>query len=152
MSDGEHGPTETERVVRSYLESFSGRDPDAIAAHVSDGFVNDHTAALGEGCVGRTAYRDRLPAFLADMHELRYDLEDLIIDGDRAAAAYTMHARWRGDRPISVRGVQRLRVAQGLITERVDYWDSAGFLLQAEPGAVDVLAPWGVSAATRPSG
>jgi len=152
MSDSEHVSAETGRVVRSYLASFDGRDPDAIAAHVSDEFVNEHTAALGDGCVGRASYRRRLPAFLDDMQDLHYELEDLIVDGPRAAAAYTMHARWRGDRPIAVRGVQRLRVVQGLITERVDYWDAADFLLQAEPGAADVLAPLGVSTAAPPPG
>jgi ketosteroid isomerase-like protein len=151
MTDAEQVPTETERIVRGYLGSFAGRDPDAIAAHVSDDFVNEHTAALGEGCRGRAAYRERLPGFLADMHELRYEVEDVIVDGSRAAVAYTMHARWQGDRPISVRGVQRLRVAGGLVSERVDYWDAADFLLQADPAAAAVLGPLGVRAAARPS-
>ncbi len=151
MTDAEQVPTETERSVRGYLGSFLGRDPDAIAARVSDDFVNEHAAALGEGSRGRAAYRERLPGFLADMHELRYEIEDVIVDGTRAAVAYTMHARWQGDRPISVRGVQRLRVTDGLITERVDYWDTADFLLQAEPAAVDAFARLGIRAAARPS-
>ena len=37
-------------------------------------------------------------------------------------------AWWQGDQPISVRGVHHLVVADGLITQRTDYWDSAVFL------------------------
>ena len=129
-------------VVTSYLLAFATGDPSAIAGHVSDDFVNEHTAALGSGCVGRDAYLDRLPSFLGDMAELRYDTEELMVDGDHAAAFYTMTARWQGETPISIRGVQRLVVRDGLITHRTDYWDSASFLLQADPDAAAALAPW----------
>ncbi len=139
-------------VVASYLASFAGGDPDAIAAHVSEDFVNEHTAALGSGCVGRAAYRERLPAFLADMVGLDYAVEDLVVDTDaaapddagRVAAFYRMTARWQGDAPFTVRGVQRLEVADGLITRRTDYWDSAVFLAQVSPDAAAALAPFGV--------
>ncbi len=121
-----------EAVARSYLESFAGADPDGIAAHVSPDFVNEHTSTLGSSCVGRSTYRERLPSFLGDMIDLAYRIEDLVVDGDRVAAFYTMSARWQGTTPISVRGVQRLAIADGLITHRTDYWDSAAFLAQIE--------------------
>ena len=63
-------------------------------------------------------------------------------DGDRVVVAYTMRARWQGDKPIDVRGVQRLLVADGLVARRVDYWDSLVFLLQVEPSLRDALAAW----------
>ncbi len=144
MDESSTDAASIEGVVRSYLASFAGRDPDAIAAHVSEDFVNEHTAALGEGCVGRSEYRARLRGFLADMHDLRYEIEELVIDGDRCVAAYTMTARWRGERPISVRGVQRLVVSDGTIVARTDYWDAAGFLVQAEPEAAAALEPFGI--------
>ena len=36
----------TAAVARSYLESFASADPDAVAALVTQDFVNEHTAAL----------------------------------------------------------------------------------------------------------
>lgn len=117
-------------VAASYLASFSTRDPDTIAAHVSDDFANRHTAALGAPCDGRDAYRERLPGFLGDMHELRYDVEHLVADGEQVAVFYSMSGRYQGDKPFSIRGAQRLRIVDGLISERVDYWDSKVFLDQ----------------------
>lgn len=119
-------------VARSYLQSFAAGDPSVIADHVTGDFQNEHTSALGSSCRGKDAYRDRLPGFLADMVDLRYEIEDLVVEGATVAAFYTMHAKWQGDAPISVRGVQRLVVRDGLIAHRIDYWDSQVFLQQVE--------------------
>ncbi len=80
-------------ICRSYLESFATGDPQAIAAHVTDGFVNDHASALGSGLVGKAAYLERLPGVpRRRMPGLRYDAEEPIVDGARVAAPYTLHA------------------------------------------------------------
>ena len=129
-------------VAEGYLGSFAGADPDDIAVRVTSEFVNEHIAAIGRGCVGRDAYRQRLPGFLASFTGLRYDIEEVLVDGDRVVAAYTMRARWQGETPIDVRGVQRLVVRDGLVARRVDYWDSLVFLLQVEPSLRDTLAAW----------
>jgi ketosteroid isomerase-like protein len=117
-------------VCVGYLEAFSSRDPDAIAAFVTDDFVNEHAAALGSGCVGIVEYRQRLPGFLASMPGLHYDVEDVMADGDRVCAAYTLRTTVN-DRPIAVRGVMRFVVRDGRIASRVDYWDSLVFQRQA---------------------
>lgn len=116
------------------MASFASGDPDTVAAHVADGFVNEHTAALGSGCIGRAAYSERLPGFLNDMAGLVYDVEDVVVSGDTAAVFYTMTARWQGETHIEVRGAQRLVVEDGLIVHRVDYWDSKVFLDQLDAG------------------
>lgn len=149
MPESTHSPnSRSERnaadVARSYLASFSTANPDEIAAHVSDDFVNEHTAALGSGCVGKDAYRSRLPSFLEDMTDLQYDVEQLITQGNEVAAFYTMTARWKGTESISVRGVKRLRITDGLITHRIDYWDSAVFLTQVSQDAREALEPFGI--------
>ena len=118
--------------MRSYLASFTVGDVDRIAAHVSEGFVNEHTAKLGSGCVGKAAYVERLPGFLADMVDLEYHLEDLVASGDRVAVFYRMTARYQEASPIEICGAQRLVVRDGLIVHRTDYWDSAVFLDQID--------------------
>ncbi len=117
-------------VCVSYLSSFATGDADAITVHVTDDFVNEHTAALGSGCVGRTAYADRVPVFLASMPHLRYEIEDVVTDDDRVWIAYTLHARVN-DRDVAVRGAMRFRVVGELIAHRTDYWDSLVFRRQA---------------------
>lgn len=141
MTDTESSPTV---VVRSYLESFDRRDPDEIAAHVAEAFVNEQTAALGTGCEGRAAYRERLPEFLGMIADLHYEVEQLVVDDGDVAAFYTLTGRWSGARAFSVRGVQRLHVEDGLITHRTDYWDSAAFLRQVDDDAAAVLRTIGI--------
>jgi ketosteroid isomerase-like protein len=117
-------------VARSYLESFSSGDPNVIAAHVATSFVNEHTAALGSSCEGKAEYLRRLPGFLESLPGLDYEVEDVIGEGEQVAAAYILTAAING-RAIRVRGVMRMSVVNGLITHRVDYWDSKVFLDQA---------------------
>ncbi len=100
-----------------------------------DDFFNEHTSSIGTSLRGRSAYRERLDGFLAQFHELRYEVEDVLVDGERAAVAYRMHFSWRGDdgvtRPITIRGIFRFHIVDGAIAHRVDYWDSADFTRQA---------------------
>ena len=119
----------TSTVARSYIESFASADPDAVAALVTFDFINEHTAALSSGCEGKAEYRRRLPGFLASFAGLRYEIEDLVAEGDRAAAAYTMRATYDGH-AIVVRGVMRIVVRDGLVAHRTDYYDALGFLQQ----------------------
>ncbi len=132
------------QVARSYFAAFDGRDPDAIAAHVTDDFVNDHTAALGSGCVGREEYRSRLPGFLDSMPGLHYEIDSVVADRDAVAVFYTMTGRFQGKAPFSVRGAQLLRIRDGLVAARTDYWDSAGFLLQVDDAAAETLRGLGI--------
>jgi steroid delta-isomerase-like uncharacterized protein len=117
-------------VCVGYLEAFATGEPDAVSAFVTDDFVNEHTAALGTGCIGIDEYRQRLPGFLASMPGLHYVIEDVMADDDRVVAAYTLHTT-ANDRPIAVRGVMRFVVRDGRIAHRIDYWDSLVFQRQA---------------------
>ena len=116
-------------VTASYLASFASGDPAAVADHVSDGFANVHTSALGLPSEGKAEYLSRLGDFLATFAGLTYEAEEILVEGDRAAAAYVMRARADG-KPFEVRGVMRLTVRDGLIERRVDYFDSLTFLRQ----------------------
>jgi steroid delta-isomerase-like uncharacterized protein len=118
-------------VCVAYLAAFATGDPELVLAHVADGFINVHTAALGEGSVGVAEYRTRLPVFLASMPDLRYEIEDVVATGARVVIPYTLHAHVN-ERDIAVRGVMRFVVdADGRIAHRVDYWDSEVFRRQA---------------------
>lgn len=124
----------TAEVVAAYLDALSAGDVEAAVSLVAPDFHNEHTSALGNSLRGRDAYRERLPQFLAQFVDLRYELEDLIVDGERAAAPYTMTFRWTAEdgvaTPVTIRGIFRFRVVDGLITHRVDYWDGADFQRQ----------------------
>ncbi len=142
MIDRSSSPAE---IARSYFAAFDSRDPADIAGHVSEDFVNEHTAALGTGCVGRDEYRSRLSDFLDSMPALHYEIESLVADGERVAVFYTMTGRFQGNAPFEVRGAQRLAVHDGLITSRTDYWDSAAFMLQVDDAAAATLRTLGMN-------
>jgi ketosteroid isomerase-like protein len=117
-------------VCTAYLSAFGTGDPDAVTALVTDDFVNEHTAALGSGCIGKDEYVRRVPGFLASMPGLRYEVEDVTANGNSVYAAYTLHTNVN-DRDVAVRGVMRFEVRGELIAKRVDYWDSLVFKQQA---------------------
>jgi ketosteroid isomerase-like protein len=120
--EGGGGDADRDRIART---------ADAIAAHVTDDFVNSHASALGSGCVGRDEYRRRLPDFLDRFTGLRYDDVDVIADGDRAAAAYRLRARYDGH-DIDIAGVMVFELRDGRIASRTDVWDSLTFLRQID--------------------
>ncbi len=126
----------TARAVVGYLDALNSHDADVIAACVTSDFHNEHTSSLGHSVHGRDAYRERLVGFLAGFDGLRYELEDLVVEDDRAVAAYRMSFRASGSdgvvRPVEIRGVFRFRVLDGLIAHRVDYWDGLEFRRQVE--------------------
>ena len=117
-------------VCAAYLAAFATGDPDNVTAMVTDDFVNEHTAALGSGCVGKDEYSRRVPGFLASMPGLRYNVEDITAAGSSVYAAYTLHTHVN-ERDIAVRGVMHFRTEGDLVAMRTDYWDSLVFQRQA---------------------
>lgn len=118
-------------VARNYLEAFASGDPDAIAALVSENFVNEHLSELGSGCVGRDEYRQRLVGFLATFADATYTI-DAISALDRPGevmARYRFAARYEGT-PIDIAGMMWFEVSDGRIARRTDLWDSLSFLRQ----------------------
>jgi predicted ester cyclase len=116
-------------VATSYLESFAKRDPDLIASHVSEDFKNIHTSALGDPCEGRSSYRDRLPGFLEKFKDLTYECEEMIAHDEKVFVSYLMKADVDGSK-ISIHGVFNLKIINGFIESRIDYFDSLTFLKQ----------------------
>lgn len=116
-------------IALKFLESFSTGDPNAIASHVSQDFQNNQICLLGDDCTGRDTYRERLAGFLAGFRNLHYAAEKVIAEDDNVAVAYTMNFE-ENDRPVKVRGVMLLTMADGLITVRTDYWDGLTYLRQ----------------------
>ena len=136
-------PDDPATTVRSYIGALNRGDPDDIASYVSDEFINEHTATLGETLTGRAAYRARLEGFLGKFRELHYEIEQTITEGAQVAVAYRMSARYQHaaddsvvDCPIQIRGMFRFRVELGRIVHRIDYWDSAEFQRQLQAGAI----------------
>jgi len=127
-------------AVRSYLTSFATGDPDAVAACVTDDFVNEHMSQLGSGCTGKEEYRRRLPGFLSDFAGARYSIITLAeietAEAGDVVVRYRFEASFDGT-PIDIPGIMWFDVRDGLVSRRTDLWDSLTFLRQvgrADPG------------------
>ncbi len=140
-------------VALSYLTALGADDPDAVAAHVSGDFRNEHQSELGSGCDGRDAYRERLPGFMAMFPNRQYtvietapvastfnagdsgdagDSDALNDAGEHVVAVrYRFGADVSGYR-IDIPGVMWFGVRDQLVTRRVDTWDSLTFFRQTE--------------------
>ena len=116
-------------VVRSYLDAFSSGNPAAVASHVTDDFENIQVSLLGSGCSGAEAYAERLAGFLGAFTNLKYEVDELIVDGDKVAAAYKMTFTDNG-RPMEIEGVMVMTLRDGKIAVRKDYWDGLSHLQQ----------------------
>lgn len=121
-------------VIGRYLDAINGGDPDMAAAMVSEEFVSEHPSDPTVDLVGRAAHRERLRAFLQELHGVSYEAEDVISAGGRVALPYRMTGCWRApdgmDHPFSLRGVFVFTVCDGQITRRADYWDGMDFARQ----------------------
>jgi predicted ester cyclase len=116
-------------VALSYLEALGFDDADAVAAHVSDDFRNEHQSELGAGCVGRETYRGRLPGFMAAFPNRHYTVVDTVDNGQTAAVRYRFGADVSGYR-IDIPGVMWFEVRDQLVTRRIDTWDSLTYFRQ----------------------
>ncbi|WP_040494117.1 nuclear transport factor 2 family protein [Ilumatobacter nonamiensis] len=134
MSAGNHDDLST---ALDYVAALGGADPDLVAALVSDDFRNEHHAELGSGCVGRDEYARRLPDFFANFPNRRYDVTETAIGellgdsqgGSEVVVRYRFGADVEGTR-IDIPGVMWISVRDGLVSRRLDCWDSLTFYRQ----------------------
>ena len=119
-------------IVRSYMDAFATGDPATVAGHVTDDFENIQVGLLGTGCSGADTYAKRLAGFLGAFANLKYAVEELIVDGDKVAAAYKMTFTDNG-RPMEIEGVMIITIRDGKIAIRKDYWDGLSHIKQTVP-------------------
>ena len=119
-------------IVRSYLNAFASGDPAVVVSHVTDDFENIQVGLLGKGCTGADVYAERLVGFLGAFADLKYDIEELIVDGDKIAAAYKMTFTDNGQSMV-IEGVMVITMRDGKIAVRKDYWDGLSHIKQTVP-------------------
>ena len=56
--------TRAVEIARSYLAALGNEEPDDVARHVADSFVNEHQSEIGTGCAGR----EQIPAAVVRIH------------------------------------------------------------------------------------
>jgi predicted ester cyclase len=99
-------------VVRRFInEVLIGGHLDQIDQVLAPGYVN---RAFG---VDLPAFKGMLRGLVAALPERRFDIEELIAEGDAVVARYTNEMRDATGKTISVRGLTYYRLVDGLIVE-----------------------------------
>jgi predicted ester cyclase len=99
-------------VVRRFItEILSGGQLDRVDEFLAPSYVN---RAFG---VDLPAFKGMLPGLVAALPERRFDIEELIAEGDAVVARYTSEMRDRSGKTISVRGLTYYRLTDGKIVE-----------------------------------
>ncbi len=130
-------------VALAYLQALSGSDPALVVALVTADFVNEHHAELGSGCVGRDEYERRLPGFFQMFAGRNYEvIETTVGQSDQPTQATEVVVRYRFSADvdgtgIDIPGVMWISVTGGLVSRRLDCWDSLTFLRQTGAAPVE---------------
>jgi hypothetical protein len=126
-------PRTTGDVIELFNRAFVSHDPGVLAGLIGDDCVMEAIQPAPDGA--RYQGREACLAFwraLAEDRTTQFELEEVTVAGERATI------RWRyrfGDGPAdSVRGVNLMRVRDGLIVEALGYSKTAGEVpLAADP-------------------
>jgi predicted ester cyclase len=99
-------------VVRRFVkEVLAGGQLDRIEELVAPDYVN---RAFG---VGLEAFKGMLAGLSAALPDRRFDIEDLVAEGDAVVARYTGEMRDGNGKTVSLRGLTFYRLADGKIVE-----------------------------------
>jgi predicted SnoaL-like aldol condensation-catalyzing enzyme len=99
-------------VVRRFIsEVLSGGQLDRVDELLAPSYVN---RAFG---VDLPAFKEMIAGLAAALPERRFDIEELIAEGNAVVARYTSELRDRSGQTISYRGLTYYRLADGKIVE-----------------------------------
>jgi ketosteroid isomerase-like protein len=110
----------TVEVIRRFNQVFQQRDPEALGELVAEDCVIENSSPAPDGSrhVGREACIALWTRIAADPGT-RFDIEEVVVTGDRATIRWRLH--WGGGEDESVRGVNLMRVRDGCIVEALGY-------------------------------
>lgn len=108
----------TAEIMRHFNDAFQKHDPSALPDLVAEDCIIENTVPAPDGArhTGRDACV-KLWQGIASDRSGRFDLEDVIAAGERATIGWRY---WRSDGS-SIRGVNLMRVRDGLIVEAMGY-------------------------------
>jgi hypothetical protein len=120
MNPGPAREKETAEVLHRFNEVFLSHDPAALAELVAEDCIIENTNPAPDGSrhVGREACIALWTA-IATAPGTFFELEDVTVIGDRGLILWRYH--WGAEKESSVRGVNLMRLRDGLILEALGY-------------------------------
>ena len=110
----------TAEIMERFNDVFQRHDPSGLGALVAEDCIIENTVPAPDGAryVGRDACV-ALWSGIATSPSTRFDLEETFVAGERATIRWRYW--WGEDEERSVRGVNLMRVRDGLIVEAMGY-------------------------------
>jgi predicted ester cyclase len=93
-------------------EALAGGDADALEELLAPDY---HNAMMGG--IDRAGFKAMLPAMRSAISDLRFDIVDLVAEGDAVVARFTSTITLATGKQIETRGMTYYRVADGKIVE-----------------------------------
>ncbi len=126
---------ETKALVRRFVESWNDPDPGRALAVVADDLVYREP---GQEISGKEGLGDVIRMMRAALPDLRFTIEDILAEGDKAAARITCRGTQRGElhgipptgRRVAWDEILVARVAGGKIVEGWGVEDMLGLMQQ----------------------
>jgi ketosteroid isomerase-like protein len=108
----------TQATIEAFNEAFGRHDVDAVMALMTDDCVFENTLPTpdGERHVGQRDVRKFWEQFFDESPNARFETEEMVVAGDRAAV------RWRFDWGDGhIRGIDLFKVRDGKVAEKLSY-------------------------------
>ncbi len=133
------GADPREVIARLWDEGWSGGDAAALEAVLAPGVI--HHWATGADSVGVAATAERVEGWRQAMPDMTLVYDDIIVDGDYAAAAWTVTGTPAGapdgTEPVSADGINIFRFECGQIAEMWSEMDALGLMAQLEAATAE---------------
>jgi steroid delta-isomerase-like uncharacterized protein len=133
-------PADNKAIIRRlYEEVWNKRKLEVISEIISPSHAL-HAPNVAGSAVGPEAYKRQLMAFLAGYSDLHWTIEDLIAEGDKVVACWTISGTHRGEylgipatnKKVSVDGITIHHIANGKIMDSYSNWDALSMMQQLE--------------------
>jgi steroid delta-isomerase-like uncharacterized protein len=123
------------QFVNDLMQAWNDHDiPRVISFYAPDHEETDIGQAKPE--VGTRSVRLKMALYLRAFPDMHVTLDDLLVEGDRAALSWTLRGTHRGvflripptGRAVSVQGISLITVEAGRVCRTMRVWDMAGLL------------------------
>jgi steroid delta-isomerase-like uncharacterized protein len=124
-----------ERLIADLIAAWNTHDLDLATAFFAADYEGGDVAQA-ERQRGRAGIRRSLARYFEALPDVRFTLDDLIVEGDRTSVIWTARGTHLGalmnippsGRRVTVRGVSTFTLRDGQITQAEHIWDVAGML------------------------
>lgn len=116
---------ETVEQLRAVTAAFDSHDLDSILLHFADDAVFESPRGpepWGQRFVGKEQIRSAFAGRFSGIPDVRYQMDDHFVDGDRGASEWTLSGTTIDGERIEIRGCDLWTFRDGQIVKKDSYW------------------------------